>query len=215
MCRPKDATQKADNKQRFNRKHKLNQLVNGGGTPSHVVEDGNDLYSLFALKENKHAADQECPRINVEICGSLVELGVDTQASLNAMSKETYEKLENKPNLTSCPIMAFSYDGKTPLQPLGEFKALTKANGRSMLCDFVVFDGVRDNLLGFKSCIHLGLIELTYAIGGEDAFTADVKAKYPSLFTGRIGKLKGVELRLHIDRSIKPVTSPSEECRTT
>ena len=51
------------------------------------------------------------------------------------------------------------------------------ANGKKASCEFIVFEGVRDNLLGFRSCIDLGLIQLTYAIKAEDDFAKEVKAK--------------------------------------
>ncbi|RMZ95088.1 hypothetical protein BpHYR1_025229, partial [Brachionus plicatilis] len=87
-----------------------------------------------------------------------VNLGVDTQASINAMSRETFESLPNKPKLSPCQLAAYSFDGKSPIQSIGSFRTTIKANGRSAVCDFVVFEGVRDNLLGFKSCVQLGLV---------------------------------------------------------
>ncbi len=110
------------------------------------------------------------------------------------MSKETFDKLANKPKLAPCPIAAYSFDGKSPIQSIGTFKTLVKANGHSVTCEFVVFKDVRDNLLGFKSCVQLGLVQLTYALAQSDDFADAVKSMYPALFTGRIGKLKGVEL---------------------
>ena len=53
--------------------------------------------------------------------------------------------------------------------------------------------------MGFRSCIDLGLIQLNYKIKAEDDFAKEVKAKYPSLFTGNIGKLRNFELELHIE----------------
>ena len=62
-------------------------------------------------------------------------------------------------------------------------------------------------MLGFKACVGLGLVRLTYKIESKknEAFIELLKAKYPVCFSGKIGQLKGYELRLHIDKSIKPV----------
>ena len=144
--------------------------------------------------------------MQVDIVGSLIDMAVDTQSSVNAMSVAVYSSLSNKPKLQSCSVKAFSFDGKTPIKAVGSFKATAKANKRSAACEFIVFEGVRDCLLSYKACTELGLVQLTYKLeAAEDRFTAAIKSSYPTLFTGRIGKMKGVELKLHIDTSVKPV----------
>jgi hypothetical protein len=153
----------------YNRTAKPSQQpVDGIAKPSEAARE--DLYNLFALKSDAHpnSSLQECPHIWVDMNGGKVNLGVDTQASINAMSKETFDRLVNKPKLSPCPIAAYSFDGKTPIKAVGSFKSAVKANGRSVTCEFVVFKGVRGNLLGFESCVQLGLIQLTYALSEGD-----------------------------------------------
>jgi hypothetical protein len=145
-------------------RHKVNQListasqqsVDEAAKPGPQEADRNALYNLFAVKSNAHFNSQGCPRVWADINGSRVNLGVDTQASINALSKDAFDLLSIRPKLHPCPIAAYSFDGKTPIQSVGSFKSTIKANGRSVVCEFVVFKGVRDNLLGFKSCIQLG-----------------------------------------------------------
>ena len=61
-------------------------------------------------------------------------------------------------------FLVVSFDGMSAMKSKGSFKATLKANGKEASCEFIVVEGVRDNLLGFWSCIDLGLIQLTYAI---------------------------------------------------
>ena len=73
----------------------------------------------------------------------------------------------------------------------------------------MVFDGVKSNLLGYKSCMQLGLIQLTCHVSNESDYSKQLKTKFPTLFTGRIGKLAGVEITLHVDKSVRPVYEPA------
>lgn len=41
----------------------------------------------------------KCPRIVFDILGSSIEAGIDTQASINALKRETYLKMIRRPDL--------------------------------------------------------------------------------------------------------------------
>ena len=88
--------------------------------------------------------------------GVLVDMGVDTQASVNCLSAETFDKWQNKPVLSEDVVETYAFCGEKPLKSRGKFEAELRANGRVVKSDVHVFEGVRDNLLGFKACVGLG-----------------------------------------------------------
>ena len=167
-------------------------------------------YNIFAIgNEAPQDTSTRCPRVVVEILGSAIEMGIDTQASVNAMSEQAYERMAIEPRLRPCDIKAYSFDGKTPIIAVGAFKAAVNANKRSVAFDFFVFKEVRDCLLSFKARTDLGLVQLTYKLDTDDDFTSRIKANYPSLFTGKVGKMKGVTVKLYIDEAVKPAYEPA------
>ena len=50
----------------------------------------NESYNVYQVSKD----DSACPRIIVDILGSQIEVGIDTQSSINAISKETFEKMK-------------------------------------------------------------------------------------------------------------------------
>ena len=161
-----------------------------------------ESYSIFSISNNNIA----CPRIKVNILGSTIEVGIDTQASINAITKETFNQMSIKPNLLKDNSIVYSFDGKQPLKSIGKFNTLVYANDKSIDAEFIVFDGVRDNLLSYTTSVDLQLIKLTYALNNkEDTFHKSIVEKYPDLFSGKIGRLKDYKLKIHINKDIKPI----------
>ena len=74
----------------------------------------------------------KCPRIVFDILGSSIEAGIDTQASINALKRETYLKMIRRPDLVQDNSIVFSFDGEKPLKSLGKFKAEIRVNDRSI-----------------------------------------------------------------------------------
>ena len=78
----------------------------------------------------------ELPRITVRILGSEFDMGVDTQASVNAISAQAYRSMAIKPDLIPSDALIYAYDGKRPMALLGKFKAIVNANDRRVEADF-------------------------------------------------------------------------------
>ena len=120
----------------------------------------NEFYSVFAIKSGERSSDNGCPRVLVNIGGTKVDLGIDTQASVNAISSQAYDKLAVKPKLSPYQSTVFSLDGKVPMKTRGSFNVSINANGRRAQCQLIVFEEANDSVLGFKSCMQLGLVSL-------------------------------------------------------
>ena len=162
----------------------------------------NQSYNVFQVSSNESA----CPRIMVDILGSYIEVGIDTQSSINAISKETFDKMIIKPDLLKDDSIVYSFDGTQPLISIGKFKAIVWANNKSCDAEFIVFQGLRDNLLSYQTSINLKLVKLTLSLNGRgDNFHKNIVEKYPDLLSGKIGRLKDYKLKFHINKDVKPV----------
>jgi hypothetical protein len=65
-----------------------------------------------------------------------------------------------------------------------------------------------DDLLSYETCTALNILPnliQTVGIKQNNDFERQIYEKFPSLFTGKVGKLKDFKLKLHIDTNIKPV----------
>ncbi|RNA04235.1 Retrovirus-related Pol poly from transposon [Brachionus plicatilis] len=168
----------------------------GSSDVCNAEEQNDDGFSIFTIKGDK----QNCPRIQINVLGSSIDVGVDTQASVNANSKKTFDKMGIRPDLDKDDTVVYSFDGYEPLRSIGKFRALVFANKRSVEAEFTVFDGVRDNLLCYKTSLDLELVKIMYALTNEsDGFKTKMINKFPELFSGKIGKLKDFELKFHIN----------------
>ena len=204
-CRQPPRSQFARSSSPLRNKKQCNQI-----TASHGRNEGgqsppdNECYHMFAVHKRAQV-DGGLPRATVDILGTNIDMGIHSQASVNAINSEQYEAMVQKPELREWQDVAYSFDGTKPLKAVG---AYAKVNGRSAALEFIVFAGVNSNLLGYRSCVQLGLLpelnKQVHQLTGETSFSKNVKRQYPTLFTGRIGKLPGVELKLHIDQSIAP-----------
>ena len=127
-----------------------------------------------------------------------VEITADTAASCNIIDEHTYQnKLSNIPltHITNTNIKA--YGGKN-IDVLGSFKANVSCQDKKLYDVFYVVKG-HGCLLGLTACQQLGLITIA-----EHVCKVVGEKQYPGVFEG-IGKLKGLEVDLHIDETIPPV----------
>ena len=106
----------------------------------------------------------------------------------------------------------FAYGGTEPLPTLGTFTADVSLTGNKGGCraDFVVVKGDGRTLLGRETAeilnlLHIGPFQANNVVSG--GLESCIREKYKALFTG-VGLLKGNELKLHIDESVKPVAQP-------
>ena len=119
---------------------------------------------------------------------------------------DTYRLMSIKPDLAPCQALCYSYDGEMPMKALGSFTAVISANGHNHETTFIVFSGVRDNLLSNSTVMALNLIKLNYSVQ-LDEYTERLGKRFNKLFSGKIGKLKDFELKLHIDDNVTPVAA--------
>ena len=103
-----------------------------------------------------------------------------------------------------------AYGGRE-LEVEGQFQSEVSVAKAKIVADFTVVKTGRC-LLGYSTATDLGILRVdlagTLGTGNcntvDDTLVGQLKAKYPSVFHG-IGKLKGYQLKLHVDPSVTPV----------
>ena len=138
------------------------------------------------------------------------EVLIDSGATCNVMGQQTWETLKLK-GIKCEPCKSarelFAYSSTEPLPTLGTFTADVMLNGNSNGCraDFVVVKGDGCTLLGRETVevlnlLHTGPFQANNV--GSGGLESCIREKYKAMFTG-VSLLKGYELKLHIDESVK------------
>lgn len=129
-----------------------------------------------------------------------IDFIVDTGASVNVISHDTYSKIPGIPTLCGPVPKVFAYGSRTELPLLGKFSAELCYKDTKLRDTILVTKTPSESLLCFKSAEALGLVSIVYKVSPSQS----IQETYPELFRG-LGKLKGIEVKLHIDQSIPPV----------
>ena len=82
---------------------------------------------------------------------------------------------------------------------IGKFSALIESKCSAVEAEFLVVES-ETSLLGYTTATEFGILQNVNAVSVEK----NVFQRYPSLFTG-LGKMKNVEVKLHIDGNVSPV----------
>lgn len=152
------------------------------------------------------------PKCNGIIRGKTVSFLIDSGAVDNVVDIRTYHELGNDIQLKPATKRLYAFGQSIPLVLLGQFDALITVGSNKTTATFFVFDGDACNLLSADTASKLHVLNVCHNICSlSKNCNADletfVKAKYPECFTG-IGKLKNVQIKLHIDPKCEPVAQP-------
>ena len=148
--------------------------------------------------------------VNLVVGGvELTNVMVDSGAVTNIVSATTWKVLKVKQVSVRAEKKTtrklYAYGSDTPLRTSGTFTpdVCSPVNGKKCEVDFVGVEGDGRSLLEKTTVEVLDLLRVGPAprYAGQDG---DIRHRYPQLFDG-IGKLKGRELKLHIDETATPV----------
>ena len=145
------------------------------------------------------------PRTTITVNNSPVEALVDTGCSTNILDETSFNALSPKPELKQSTRKVFSYQASSDLKTLGEFSATVCWHNFSVNTTFIVAKGCGGSLLGYTSAVQLGIVSVACSVEEVDPAAEKMTKEFPSVFSGKIGKLKNFQLHLHVDLSIKPV----------
>ena len=92
---------------------------------------------------------------------------------------------------------------------LGKFDATITFKNRSQISTIHVLQGNHGSLLSYRTAADLGVIDVhVNMVNHKPPRHEQLMQQYPRLFQG-IGKLKDIEIKLHIDKQVKPVAQPA------
>ena len=147
------------------------------------------------------------PKASVEIGKVKVEMIVDTGATTNILDETAYRSIcqHETTDLQLTAKRLFAYGSDSQLTILGKFDATIAFKDKHKSTTIHVVQGNHGSLLSYKTAMDLGILDLhVNHVLDTVPVHEQLCRQHPSIFNG-IGKLKGVEIKLHIDQSIPPV----------
>jgi len=149
------------------------------------------------------------PRCSATLEGENINFVIDTGACENIISSDVYHRVAKRINLLPSDKQLYGYGNHSKLNILGVFNALISVDDKSVRSDFYVFNGNARCLMSFDTACGLGLLSLSDSVIAcvlpDDPNM--IMKQFPEVFNG-VGKLKGVKLKLHIDRDVSPIAQP-------
>ncbi|GFR73036.1 retrovirus-related Pol polyprotein from transposon 297 [Elysia marginata] len=158
----------------------------------HHEDDESDSDSAGVLQIN---TKKSIPTVTADLCSNQVKFIVDTGASVNILTKTSFDKMHKKPILRPDPIAIYGYSNSEKLDVLGRFTASIQCNGEKTQVTFYVVQTPEKacNLLSATTSQELKIISFLNNVTISE-----------NLFEG-FGKIKGIKIKLHIDEKVQPV----------
>ena len=203
MCR----SSKANKGQAASRQSHIRQIdtfLNSGSTDSntHTLDEAEcakyirfkqaEQYGLFAVKSNDIRAN-DGPRVKATVENTKLLFLIDTGAPINVIDEVTYTTMDPKPTLEKCNTTFYGYKADEPLPIIGQFIAHISHNNPTIKAGFIVIKGQAELLLGHKTAIELGVIQICSRLtaNGTQSDQNNKREKYktlfPKLFLDKIG----------------------------
>ncbi len=172
--------------------------------------DDDEYDCIFNLHTNLVQNDVELFINNSKQIAAIIDSGSDC----SIMSLDNFKKINvsNSLQLSKFTKNVYTYGSKLPLETVGccELKCCVRGS-HEVNIKFVVIDKNVPTLIGREDSMNLGILSLrcnsTNAPRPKDHIMADMKAKYPAVFSG-LGKLKDYKLKFHINKDVQPVAQP-------
>ena len=151
----------------------------------------------YTFKLEVPASKVSAPFVSLKVNSVVCKFLVDSGASVNIVSSNAVKVFGV--DLQPCGTRVYAFDSSTLLPVIGKFSALIESKCSAVDAEFVVVES-KTSLPGYTTATELGILQTANAVSLEK----NVFKRYPSLFTG-LGKMKNVEVKLHIDGNVSPV----------
>ena len=167
-----------------------------------------DYYHIFSAED----IDEE-NFLELKIEDKFVKIAIDSGASCNLVSHEMLNFITGgKVNLLPCDKKIYAYAAVNPLEIEGKCKpnVYVPQTKQRISTEFYVTSGRAVRLLGRKASEALGLLKVRVSLHVSTERTerkALLNARFPKVFQG-LGKLKGYQLKFHIDPEVEPIAQP-------
>ena len=132
----------------------------------------------------------------------------DSGASVNVLDKKDYRALTKPPVFQHTKVKIHPYKSSESLAVLGKFTTVLKFKSTCIRGKIYVVQGSGGSLLSWKTSQDLGLLKTVHRVHEDSPSRVEKLVKeYDELFHG-LDKLKGYQVKLHIDESVQPVAQP-------
>ena len=157
------------------------------------------------------------PMIELIIENNVTRMLIDSGAQDNLIDEASLRAWQNRPKLRIPKTKLFAYNSNKEIPTIGEFTALVKVNHKMHKASFRVVEGRSGKLLSFTTARDMNLVSSDqfkpdviicgYNKVNEDFYT-ELMENYKEVFNYTVGRLKDFKVKLHIDKTIKPVQQP-------
>ena len=156
--------------------------------------------------------------MNLKMNGQKINFTIDTGSSINVISPSAFQSLQDV-QLKGTNIKAFPFHSTTPVKMKGKFQITIESRKKMTVATIYVTADDGGCLLSSNTAQGLGLISLHLQtlqasktrtkdhmeqVKVEDPKVKEILHQFSKRFTG-LGKLKGKQIQLSIDQSVKPV----------
>ena len=165
---------------------------------------------LYTLDQDS-MTNSKTPLVNVEVNGVPIEMIVDTGALTDILDEDSFTKINQCQTIELQPPTKriFAYGSQSQLTVLGKFDVAVEFENNCTTSTIHVLQGNHGSLLSYKTASDLRVIDVRIKqVDHTPLAYKQLVQQYPNLFKG-IGKLKNVEVKLHIDRTISLVAQPA------
>ena len=184
-------------RRRFHKKHSTVNMISeqdGGQTKD------SDEYVFHVHSTIKTA---NLPRFQLTVGSHKMSLLADSGSTVNLLSKQDWLQMSPRPTLTTTDTQIFPYGASSPLCVVGKFHTVVSSDAAETDALFYVVTEL-DSLLSWKTAQDLNLIRVVQAVGNNPGHIDSLVCEYNDLFHG-LGKLKDVQIHLHVDKTVQPV----------
>ena len=169
-------------------------------------DQGVGAYSLFTFGSKRTAPY----KVQLNVAGQVMEMEVDTGASLSVISEKMYNNLSSEgrvPPLEKSEIVLRTYTGEE-VKPKGSCTVNVSYQGADYTLPLLVVGGEGPVLLGgnWLEQIKLywpGIKQLTSTC--HDKQLEGILQKHAQLFQESLGTLKGTAAKIHVDPTATPI----------
>ena len=169
------------------------------------------------------------PRVQIKIGNTMTTFLIDTGSPINVVDESTFKNLNPALKLDNCNTLYYGYIADVPLPIIGQFTTQIDFSGKITRAGFIVIKGDAECLLSYKTAQDLGVINININKINQDQqpkddlpLKSDVRVvnpkfqyslselieMFPNLFSGKLGCMKGVEVKLDIDETVRPTRQP-------
>ena len=184
-------------------------------------KEGEDNYAFVLDAKSSNGKSSNGSSGVVHLCVGGVQLKnvlIDRGATCNILDCATWESLKQKGvkcKSRKCEKKLFAYGPTKPIEVVGTFESEIhcEESGEKCVDEFTVVEGRGKALLGKDTAEKLNVLRVgppnspqAYSITSEGT-SGDIVKNVADVFSG-VGKLKVFQLKLHVNKDVKPVAQP-------